>query len=273
MKVKDWNDLTNEQAMKVHAALTFPHKDVLEVRYNVAHIVSGQHFMPFSEDTIATDLERWLERWTSPFFTANMDEDGNTAYAPKLGFTRNPYPVIEATDEQYSAYGPSDGLTNISIYELGFIWQLIDVFVKSGDEEDLHKILAVAWRPSRKETEEELASGWHGDRRRPLLKEESTISERAIKMRTVPPLAKQLMYLYLLSCREQIIANYPILFDNSPEEGEKGKDYGWAGLLLTVADGVKDLDLVSSQSWQNVFIYLAKMEDDRRLAALRNPTA
>lgn len=300
-----WNDLTLKQALTV---LNYTSLDVegqkitIETRLVwIADYISGGFIAKITEregdeDIRLEELKQLVEEYAHPFFdiTGGQSIDdpkiiqlSKPKYSIKLGLTKSLYPILESIEKRkkndkrrkmkkHRYHAPKDALSNVTIYELSWIFSLLEAFASTGDEQVLSNLLAVVYRPSKPKTKENQAAGYHGDRRRALLKEESMIEERAVLMHSLPREVRNLLYFWLASCRQHIVESYPIIFDTENptiEKDEKAKDYGWGGLLLSIAEGVVDLDTVAQQNYQNVFLWLAKLEDDRRMELLRAKTS
>lgn len=275
-----WNDLNLKQLLKCYWAISIECVTIHDRRLVIAQEVSGIPLSTFTNiedsDERGEALLKWLAEYADPLFIISEDENGNKSYEPRLGLTKCPYPTLARKKKRkqvHNLYAAPDGLERVTIYELGYIFTFLEAFTSSGQAPHLNSLLATVYRPSRPLTQEEVAAYWYGDRRRSLYKEETAIKTRAEQFATVADPVKMLMYFWLLSCRDSIIREFPIIFSTGDGDDEKpAKDYGWAGLLLSIADGVKDLEEVANHSWRTVFIYLAKMEDERRAALLKSVT-
>ena len=219
------------------------------------------------------------------------DEDGGGAWAVKFNRTKNAWPVLtpppapppkgggrsagpgggrgsaggalKKAGRPVWLYGPEDGLANITIYELAYTFGTYENFVRTGDEQYAHLLIGALYRPSRPETREERESGWYGDRRQALRRREKKVEERARLAATLPVLAKRAILFWFASCRERIVAQYPKVF--KPAESAKIGDnnYGWGGVLLSVAGGPAGLEVVSDQHYSNTLTFLSMKEDER----------
>jgi hypothetical protein len=191
----------------------------------------------------------------------DQDEQGDKQYQVALTLTKNHWPEI--THDDYVLIGPDDGFENLTIYELGTIFMLLERYTRTGEEDYADELLATLYRPPKPKTEENEVSGYKGDRRLPLYDHESTIGARVQHIQKLPHLVRQVMLFWVASCRQSILNEWPDIF--AATEGEReGNDYAWGGLLLDLAGGVVQLEKVANTNYKNVFMYLSKLESERK---------
>lgn len=188
------------------------------------------------------------------------EEDGETRYAARLNLTENPWPILTGpgktkAQKKRHYYAPADGLENLTIYEMGMAFQTFENYLSTNDAAYAHQLIALLYRPSRPETKIERESAWGGDRRQPIRRYEGKISERVNLVKTLPPLVQRVVVFWFASCRQQIADSYPKVFKAG---GERGKSYGWGGVLLSVAENgaLGTLGEVSDQHYSNVLTFL-----------------
>lgn len=214
------------------------------------------------------ELDQIAKMATGFMFEAlEPNDDGAQRYQVALTLTKNHWPEIGNDD--YKLYGPEDMLENLTIYELGTCFMLLERYTKTGETEYADELLATLYRPSKPDTEENQRSGYHGDRRLPLLHHESTIAARVQHIQKLPQLVYQIQLFWFASCRQAILSEWPDIF-TTPTEEREGNDYAWGGLLLDLADGVVNLDSVANQNYKNVFMYLSKLESERKEKMMRD---
>ena len=263
-----WNDLSTKEALQVLTFLSLEQEGAkipFETRlfwiadYLSKGKLSREIKLQDDDDIKAEILKEGVEEYAHPFFDIEMVPENpdpkiislkKPKFTYKLSLTKCPYPTLEWQSNKVLGggrgkrkikkyYAAADGLTNVSIHELSWIFNLLEAFGKNGEEQVLSNLLAVVYRPGKKSSPEGKASGYNGDRRRVLVGEESTIAERSRLMDGLAKEVRNLLWFWLVSCREAIIAEYPIIFDTDAVEKEVGeKDYGWGGLLLTLSDGI-----------------------------------
>ena len=100
--------------------------------------------------------------------------------------------------------------------------------------------------------------------------------KRTERIKTLPVDTKKLILFWFASCRQQIIASYQNIFRHSSKmeiKGEKvGNDYGWSGMLLSLANGIVHLEQVSKQPFHDGLIYLSYLEDQRLMQEIKSLT-
>lgn len=207
---------------------------------------------------------------------AEDDDDVDQAEAPPpqlaLTLTRNPYSVIEYQDDRgrrHSLYGPTDELENVTLYELGAAFAYHENYLKSQASADLDRLIALLYRPSKPRSAHNQRSAYEGDRRLPYRKHEATLPARAQLVAHLPDLVKIALLFWFSSCRQAIVDGYQNIFrQDDPDVERIGNDYGFAGVLLSLAGGIVHLDAVADQPWSNGFTYLSYLEDQRKQAEM-----
>jgi hypothetical protein len=194
----------------------------------------------------------------------NDDELGGMAYRMRYELTRCPFPTIEII-KRLKWYGPTDGLDNLTIYELATAFTHFENYAKTDDIRHAHRLLATIFRPGKIVTPHNRASGFEGDRRLPLLKHESTIEGRVPIIAKIALPVRQLLIFWFASCRAQLIASYPNVF----QAGDGENKYGWAGVLMSLAGDLPNLDNVAAQKASTALVYLSWLDDQRKLEELR----
>lgn len=200
------------------------------------------------------------------FFDIEEDAGSNRLFSLKFSLTKCPFKKLTRTkkgDRKKHYYAPADELDNLTLYELGTTFTMFENYLETQEEAAADRLLATLFRPAKPPTEENRRSAYQGDRRLPLLHHEATIDKRACHMAKLPPLAKQLILFWFASCRQQIVENNPDIF-TAPSPDKVGPDFGWGGVLLSLADGLTHLDQVSQQPYQNGLLYLRYLEHQRR---------
>lgn len=275
---ESWNDCNRRTALLINSALMQPtppwldaHAAMHRRRLNVFMALTDLPGALFAEP--ASDEEAELREaalmetviaTTAPFFKTVIDkETQDESTHINFALTRNPYPTLEYKHRGQSLklYGPADGLSNLSLYELGTVLTLFDEYIASKDESIISTLLATLYRPPKPPTPENKASNYQGDRRQPYRQYETTVDQRAKYMSRLPAAVRSLLLFFIASCRQAIMEDYSDLFTG---EGQQKDAFGWSGLLLALADGLTNLNHIADQGWQNAFIYLRFQERNRR---------
>jgi hypothetical protein len=208
-------------------------------------------------------------------FHVSENDKGLKVYKINPTFTRIPWSYLSSSGEVKAndkLFGPKSELENITFYELMHTFSVYETFMETGEEEFAHELLAILFRPPKKATDENKASGYKGDIRLPYIDHEATAASRVKRIATLPPIVKKVLIFWFASCRFQIIQAYPNIFKSTESDipGEKvGNDYGWSGVLFQLAGNIKDIAQVSNQNYSNVLTYLSYLEDQRKLEEFR----
>lgn len=212
------------------------------------------------------ELHEVTKAATGFMFAEKEDEEGNTQVEIIHGLTRCPYPELDMGNG-VTWYAPADELGNLTIYELGSAFTLFEAYIKTENNDLADKLLGLIFRPSKPATEHNLRSNYEGDRRLPYAKHETTVDDRAEKFKTIPGFCKQLLLFWFSSCRQVILNNYPTVFTGG--DG-KADEFGWGGLLLSIAENPANIDQVAAQPFNNILTHLAMLEKQRKEAKLKS---
>lgn len=188
-----------------------------------------------------------------------FDIVGNGNMAIKADLTRCPFPKLTGATEPL--FAPSDGFDNVQFGELATLFDLYEQHTATEDPSVVHEILATIYRPSKADTPENVAMAFEGDRRQPLLRYEATVENRIPLFVAMPEAMKAFLMFWVGSCLAQIVKRNKRLFQNN--QATYTKSYGWAGVMLKLANGVVNLDAVAAQPYQNVLTHLNMLEDER----------
>lgn len=180
-----------------------------------------------------------------------------------LTLTRCPYPQLKDKGEKLKLFAPTDGMENITFQELGQVFTLYEKYLQDQDLDTFHQLLATIYRPPKPNTRENIRSGFAGDIRLAFLHHETTVKPRAKHLARLPIQVKQLLFLWIASCRQLYISSYDNVFKKR-DPGPVSKSYSYGGVILRLAGGVVNIDQVASQNAHDVLVYLSMLEDDRR---------
>lgn len=221
----------------------------------------------------ADELRQIIHAALAGLFQIVEEEGKGTAYQCRLNLTKCPYPTLTHTQKGNGKrpgkttyyYCAADGLGNVTIYELGMLYTLYENYVNTNDPQWADQLIATMYRTAKPATKDNVEMGYEGDRRQPLRRYESKVTERAELVRNMSPLVKRVILFWFASCRQYIAEQYPKVFKKSSGSG-KGSEYGWAGVLLRVAGGPAALPTVADQHHSNALTWLS-IEQDRLEAA------
>ena len=193
------------------------------------------------------------------------EEDSSVSYSPKLNHFKNLWPILTGPGKGKKQvkrlyYGPETDLSNISIYEMGMAFTAFETYLRTGNADYANQLIAILYRPGRPESQKERDSAWGGDRRQPLRGYEGKVAERIELIKTLPTLVRRVLVFWFSSVRQSIVNEYPKVFKQG---GGDGSNYGWGGVLLSVAESgpLGALSEVSDQNYANVLIYLSMKSD------------
>lgn len=290
----EWNQLTVDQQLKAYSIIMGNRMDMLDPQEEVPAkrellfvLLSGmdeKQFVAWQADcqnpededgdtAYFLELEQSLKSIDFLFDIKTKDEgedNERTEYAIALKLTKCPFPKFDRpkkkTGKKRSYYGPSDGLDNITFLELCVTFHLFEQYVKTYDQDILDELLATMYRSPKPKTKQNKYAGYHGDKRQPYLHHEALVPKRKKQIATLPREVKQLLAFWFASCRQQIIDQYPDLFDTSGK-GQPSK-YGWASTLMALAGNLSDLDTVSQQPAEDALTYLDYLNEQAKQAKI-----
>lgn len=208
-------------------------------------------------------------------FDITTTDAGSKQFSIALALTKCPYPTLTYTDKgtgrNRRLYAAADELRNVSIYELGYILSLYDQHLADPENVSIiDRLIATIYRPAKEATQFNLQSGYQGDIRQPLIKHETMVDRRMKHLATIPPQTKEIILFWIAGCRRLFVSKFPNVFKAAEAiRDPDAKDYGFAGLLLQLSDGLPNLDSVAVTSANTAFTYLSYLEDQRLLAELK----
>lgn len=145
-------------------------------------------------------------------------------------------------------YAPTDGLDNITFYEMCALFQTYERYVEKGMKDvDLCELIAILYRPSKAWSEQNVANGYEGDRRIPYRNSESTVDARKQKNRLIHPSVKKGILFWFIGCRTAIFNNprFKPLFEG------KGSDDPLKLGMFKVLFALQDSSAYNSQKAQD----------------------
>jgi hypothetical protein len=283
---RSWNELPTSRLLSVYATLLTAGyepgitrtelllyqrvcilSNLLETDVDTLLGVLGQDAQPGRQitDDLASQLVHVLDQIAFCFERVEEEEDqdeadeGSHHYRLRLDLTRCPYRRLE--DGEVTLYAPADGLRNLTIFELGHLFTALDAYARDRQARDLHRALAIVYRPGKPASAAGPGRDYGGDRRQPLYGAEHLIDARARRWRRVPHLVQQVLWFWLVSCQQQIV-HHPalsVLFAPDTSGGDRSDPFGWAGTLLHLAgENLAHLPGVATQSYQIALLQLAR---------------
>lgn len=278
IQTKTWNDLKKRELLLVYPLAVQVASDIspkqraaflLEIFYNLTGL-SRSDFWFAGEDleeddalVLAYEMNEVIVQALKHIIQPNEDQDKPWIIQP--GLTKCPFAElkIRQNNKVISWYAPANGLGNLTIYELGAIFTHLESYHQNGAEA-LHTMLATMYRPGKPKTADNIESAYAGDRRLPYRGYEATVASRAKRWHTMDKLVIALLTFWITSCRAAYMKEYPRVFKPKAEELERdGNDYGWGGVLLSLSDGIANLNAVADTNAHTVFTYLSQLEDQR----------
>lgn len=229
------------------------------------------------EAVFLEELRQVVHHVLGGLFTIEDGEEAGTKYACKLNRLRNPWPILENTKmlpagkgkklpgKTTNLYAPADGLSNLTAYELGVTFTLFENYLNTNEEQYADQLLGVLYRPTRPLTAHEKETAWGGDRRQKFRGYEAKMPERAALMATLPALTRRVLLFWFASCRQSIVDAYPKVFRRTGGQGGRaGSNYGWGGVLLSVAEvgSLGPLNDVADAPYANVLTLLSMKAEE-----------
>lgn len=285
---ESWNDLPRSLCFQLYALLLTPtaqgiirSRDIDLLRIEATKILLG------IDDT-------FLERWKAER-VGELGEDGETVFLQELKtladkatnflllyraedetgmltnptiapITKNHFPklVYQRKGKNMRLYGPADGLLpSLSAGEMSDVFSLYEEYILEKKPETAIRLIATLWRPGKPKTKENIAKAFQGDRRQPYVGYEASVDHRIAIIQQLPPLVLSLMLHWFDSCYDEIAATYNNLFKSPDSKASDAPNHGWAGILLSLSDGLKYLETVAYQPATNVLGYLSVLDDQR----------
>ena len=188
-----------------------------------------------------------------------LEKDDKKEINPAL--TRCPYPTIG------NFHACAAELDNVTFIEFTRILELHNQHTQSQDDAVVHELLATVYRPAKPETLDNQRSGYNGDIREPYFQREHQVKERMAFWATVDTEIKHLLMFWLGSCIFEITERHDMIFKRRSDKVNK---WGWGGVMLTLADGVVNVDKVAEQHFETVLVHLSMLEEQRLELKERN---
>ena len=181
----------------------------------------------------------------------------------QINLTRTIPPMDKLEDEDAIYHAPPPNWTSIAFYEFSTIMSSIERYLNTNEANDLHQLIATLYRPAKPATSENISNDYQGDIRLPYLDHESTVARRAERIAQLPEPIKQLIWFYALSSRHAIVQQFTKVFksESQKEGADYTSQYGYAAIMMELAEGVKHLNQVASTKTGTVLTYLSYSAD------------
>lgn len=291
-----WNDCTPQLAMTLLQILQLDGPNLtakrisamqalLQVReeewkaWELAHILDAGD-VEQGRLQLASDIDALLE--AIPWLLRKTD-DGN--YELNATLTKCPFPGINVAQTPsltrhkrgshsplVPLYAPADGLANLTGEELAHAFTAYEAYTADPTDQNCNRLLAILWRKSKVQTPDQVEANWYGDRRQPF--HEHNVEARANQIGdAVPPMAKNLMLFWFLSCRMAIIEQWPVVFKKADAVREEKPDFGWWGVYMAIIDDPLRIDDFARKPYSDLFTTIAWYESKAAEAELQQALA
>ncbi|WBO86245.1 hypothetical protein [Hymenobacter yonginensis] len=246
-----WNELTRAQLAGVVAVLYGP-EQFWPAKLRLLSVVSGAPLELLIE--LPEVQVRQLYSLTDFLFS---DEHP---------LTRQLLPELRvATPRPLTLAGPGDALSGVHFGEFIFADTYFCLYAKRQSAEAFDHFLAALYRPMR--TDKGLRPGhpdWSGDARQRF--NEHNVGYFARYMHQVPDVDRLSILLWYRGCRQQLVAEYPDVFDVATEAaaGSRQESADWGRVLRQLSGGA--FGPLEQTAGQHVRTILAEMNDRAKVA-------
>lgn len=291
-----WNDCTPEQAMTLLQLLQLDGPDLMAKRlsalayllqltdaeqreWQLAHAAEhgkGWEAVFFSEIQTLLDAIPWLLERTNP----DAGEDETPSYQLSPGLTKCPFPAInvklvpsrKGTRLVRPLYAPADELANLTGEELAHLFDAYERYAADPTANNCDRLIAMMYRKSKVETPEQIEESWYGDRRQPY--NEHSVAVRAEQIgASVPPMAKNLILFWFLSCRMKIISDWGVVFKAADAVKRDGPDFKWWGVYMAILEDPTKIDDFAKKPYTDLFTTIAWYDAKAKEEELRRAMA
>lgn len=274
---ESWEELSLEQKYQAHHILfleDYKQLDSIEkltyVKIELFKILTGlDNELINSIQEESTDEDDFYQKINhllqvcDPFF-----EETEVGTIPILGLYEAPFDML-TPHEKMKLKPPKPELENITIYEMGYLFNTYELYLQEKKEEYIDKIISILYRPHKPKTKENIQSRYEGDIRLPLIKHESTIERRQKYIAKMPLRSKLLILFYFQSCRDKIMKSYPFVFSGK-ERTDDMTDYSWAGTMFDLAGSLDKLEQIQNMNHATVLLFKNKENEEITYQNLKN---
>lgn len=286
-----WNDCTPEQAMTLLQLLQLDGPNLMQKRLSALAFLlqlTDAEQREWQLSLAADHGKKWnlvfaeqLENLMAsiPWLLEQLptdDPDAQPIYQLAPTLTKCPLPELildalpsfnnrrrRSANSMVKLYPPADGLANITGEELAHLFTQYERYTADPSAANCDKLIAMLYRKSKVETEEQLEFNWYGDRRQPF--NEHNIEARAqLLSGQLHPMAKNLILFWFLSCRMAIITKWPVVFKERPhQEDANAPDFGYWGVFRAITGDPLKVDELAKKPHQDFLTELAWLENER----------
>lgn len=299
-----WNDCSPQQAMTLLHLLQLDGPTLMAKRLSVlSHLLqlsdaelrewqlahAAEHGKDWKEvffgeiQSLLDGIPWLLEPTTATPPPSEGEGGGRYQLAPTL--TKCPFPAINVNvapsfrrpaahrspAHRLTLYCAADELANVSGEELAYLFDSYEKYAADPTAANCDRLIAILYRKSKLETPEQLEANWYGDRRQPF--HEHNVEARANQIaKAVPPMAKNLILFWFLSCRMKMIADWPVVFKAADQVKREGPDFKWWGVYMAILDDPTKIDDFARKPYTDLFTtiswYDAKAKEEEMKRAM-----
>lgn len=249
-----WNELTTRQVKRVVNVLqlALPPRE-LQMRLFLAVWISGWWdirgrytawllFNMLEHDNYEVRQDAWEEiKQLLNLVDYLMKENG---------LTKNPYPALKVRGKRL--YGPDDDMEGLTAGEFAWAEKCFTTYMQEKDMAHLDELVAALWRPARADYDPVL----HADNRVPF--KPHLVANNCRLTKKLAEVVKMSLLTWYGACRMEKLKNIP------KADQEKANQYGWLGVFLELAGGVKDLEQVANQPLDLILVEINRLMDKQK---------
>lgn len=168
---------------------------------------------------------------------------------------RNMLPLIRIGWHRY--HGPEDMMGSCTFGEMTRAHQKMEDYVATKDEKYLDDLVAVLYRPKKR--------GWWLRKRFSVTTDrrvryiEKSVAVRAKRIKSLDISVKYAVYLFFVGVMNTLPEKFPNVYRRKGDSSGKN-NYGWATLIISLADGKTDDDSLDKVFYSNMYNVFLGME-------------
>lgn len=245
---KTWNELTRPQLLGVVSVLYSSNADETQLRIRLLAVLLG---VPLATVVLRFTAVQILEiRWLTDFVLESV------------GLTAQLLADVWVPGWRHwlcgRYWGPRESLRNVSFAEFIFADAYFVAYAKGQEPAHLDLLVAVLYRPQRRPYRPR-AADYGGDRRQDF--NEHLVPPRARALTQLPREQKLAVLTWYRGCRQQLEADFPLVFQAAPEaDASAPATAGWGQVLRELSG--QAFGTLKETAQQPIRLVLAKMQDD-----------